>query len=50
MSCILNSLKGLYRGLYVYRSLTGPIKSDTRSLDYSSYGDVNGYTGICEDE
>ena len=39
MSYSLNSLKGgLYRGLY-RGSTIGLIKRDTRSLDYSSYGD-----------
>ena len=36
MSYNLNSLKGLIWGI-VYGTITGLIKGDTRSLDYSSY-------------
>ena len=36
MSCSLNSLKPLYRGIYRGHT-TGLIEGDTRSLAYSSY-------------
>ena len=44
MSYSLNSLKGLYMGLYK-GLLYGFIKGDTRSLDCSSYGGCSGLRG-----
>ena len=41
--CRVNSLKGLYRGLYP-RSIVGVIKGHARSSDKSSYGPYIAFT------
>ena len=43
MSYSLNSLKGLDRGLNRGLLIVGLTKGDTRSLDYSSYGNALGF-------
>ena len=43
MSYSLNSLKGVIWGI-IYGTTIGVIRGDTRSLDYSSYGVIKGYS------